>query len=256
VPAQLKNQYVANSLRADIRSGKYAPGSKLPAEHELAAAFKMSGVTIRSALAQLRSEGLIESVQGRGTFVQSRELRTRHSRARYGRARADQQLLTADLEHRIIEAGRQVVPDHIAAAMDVSPDTAVVARHRLLSDPATGQIEEIGASYLPLEVAAGTYLEDPVVVPKALFLCVEELTGKTYASARDILTAGPPTVEQAVALGMPTGASVVHLVHVARAHDGTILEVSESVWPAAHVQIIDEYEIPAGPEQPLHHSDI
>ncbi|MFD7161618.1 GntR family transcriptional regulator [Kribbella sp. NPDC059898] len=256
MPAQLKNQYVANSLRGDIRSGRYAPGAKLPTESELADHFKVSAVTIRSALAQLRSEGLIESMQGRGTFVQSRKLRSRYSRARYGRARSDRQLLSSDLEHRIVEAGRQVVPDHIAVAMEISPDTEVIARHRLLSDPVTGQIEEIGASYLPLGIAAGTYLEDPVVVPKALFLCVEELAGKTYTSARDVWRAGPPTVEQAVALGLPSGAAVVHLIHVARAQDGTILEVSESAWSATHVQIIDEYDIPEEAELPPQHSDI
>lgn len=256
MPTRLKNQYVADSLRADITSGKYAPGSRLPSESELIKAFKVSQPTIRAAIAQLRSEGLVEARHGSGTFVLSRQRRQRYSRSRYGRARADKGLLTADLDHRIVSAGRSVVPDHIAAVMGVSPGTEVIARHRHLSDPDTGRVEEVGASYLPLDIAEGTYLEDPVVVPKALFLCVEELAGKRYSTGRDVWTAGSPTVEQAMALRLPAGAGVVHVVHVARADDGTILEVSESAWAAAHIEIIDEYDIPAEAEQPHRHSDI
>jgi GntR family transcriptional regulator len=256
VAARSKTQYVAESLRADIAAGKYAPGSKLPSESQLIKAFRVSQPTVRAAIAQLRSEGLVESRHGAGTFVQTRRRRSRYSRSRYGRARADERLLTADLEHQIVSAGRSVVPDHIAAVMDVPRGTEVIARHRHLSDPVTGQVEEVGASYLPLEIAEGTYLEDPAVVPKALFLCVEELTGKRYASGRDVWTAGSPTVEQAMALDLPTGAAVMRVVHVARADDGTILEVSESAWAAAHIQIIDEYEIPADAEQHSHHSEI
>ena len=47
------------------------------------------------------------------------------------------------------------------------------------------QSEEIGASYIPASIAAETYLEQPTVVPKALFLCVEDLSGPRYAHASD-----------------------------------------------------------------------
>ncbi len=35
----------------------------------------------------------------------------------------------------------------------------------------------------------------------------------------------------------------MHVVHTAEAADGTILEISESVWPADRLMIIDEYPI-------------
>jgi DNA-binding GntR family transcriptional regulator len=251
-----KYQYVANVLRGDIASGKYPRHTYLPAESKLIEMFRVSQPTIRSAIALLRSEGLLESRHGIGTLVVWGQRRQRYSRGRYGRARADQKLLTSDLEHDIIAAGRDVVPDHVAAALDVSPDTEMIVRQRLLSDPVTKQVEEMGASYLPLEIAEGTYLEEPVVVPKALFLCVEELSGKRYASAADVWEAGAPSTVEAVALNLPTGAAVVRVIHVARADDGTLLEVSESVWPASRVQIVDEYEIPADPDESQRKSDI
>jgi GntR family transcriptional regulator len=86
------------------------------------------------------------------------------------------------------------------------------------------------------------------VVPKALFLCVEELSGKVYAHAIDVWRARVATPSEADLLGLGSAAGVVHLVHVARAADGTVLEVSESVWPADRIEIVDDYEITSEPE--------
>jgi len=41
----------------------------------------------------------------------------------------------------------------------------------------------------------------------------------------------------------PVRSPVIHVVHAARADDGTALEVSESVWPAERVVVVDDYPI-------------
>ena len=82
-------------------------------------------------------------------------------------------------------------------------------------------------------------------MPKALFLCVEELSGQRYFYARDRWEARMPTAAEAETLGLAPGAAVVDLIHAAESPDGDILEVSESVWPAERVVILDDYEIPA-----------
>ncbi|MFC5267029.1 UTRA domain-containing protein [Kribbella qitaiheensis] len=174
----------------------------------------------------------------------------------YGRARADKKLLSSDFEHRIVFAGRQTVPQHIAEAMNIAPGTEVVVRRRNLYDKADGRPEEVGASYIPVEIAGGTYLEEPTVVPKALFLCVEDLSGKLYAQARDAWVSRLPTAEESDILNLAPGIPVLHVVHTARSADGDVLEVSESVWPADRVMLIDEYEITAEAEQPNAQSEI
>jgi hypothetical protein len=45
---------------------------------------------------------------------------------------------------------------------------------------------------------------------------------------------------------------VLHVIHVAYADDGTVLEVSESVWPADRVMFVDEYDIPSKPSSQRH----
>lgn len=52
-----------------IQHGTYAPGEKIPSEHELAASFGVSRVTIRIALSRLVEKGYVVKRQGRGTFV-------------------------------------------------------------------------------------------------------------------------------------------------------------------------------------------
>jgi GntR family transcriptional regulator len=93
-------------------------------------------------------------------------------------------------------------------------------------------------------------------VPKALFLCVEELSGERYTTAYDQWTARLATPEEAAVLQLPTGVPVLHVIHGARAEDGTILEVSESIWPADHVVVIDEYPIDQHSEQPPAPSEV
>ena len=46
------------------------------------------------------------------------------------------------------------------------------------------------------------------------------------------------------------GAAVLHVIHTARDENGDVLEVSESIWPADRVVVIDDYEIEQEPEEP------
>ena len=60
---------VCQQLRDMIVSGKFPEGTKLESENKLAESFSVSRVVIREALQQLRSEKLIVTRQGVGTYV-------------------------------------------------------------------------------------------------------------------------------------------------------------------------------------------
>lgn len=59
-------------LRDGIGSGRYKPGAALPTEDDLARDYRVSRVTVRRALGELATAGLIERRQGSGTFVRAR----------------------------------------------------------------------------------------------------------------------------------------------------------------------------------------
>ena len=120
---------IANSFEADITSGVRVPGNKLPTEAEIAAAFSTNRHTVRRALAWLQAKGLLETTQGRGSFVR-RPIMTykigRRTRFTDGIAQhfADSQTRTLAIEVRLAEP-------HVAAALELNVGEKVIYLKRL-----------------------------------------------------------------------------------------------------------------------------
>lgn len=64
---------VAAELEVLVRAGHFAVGDRLPSERQLAARFGVSRPTVRVALSQLESRGLVVTRSGSGTFVAPHE---------------------------------------------------------------------------------------------------------------------------------------------------------------------------------------
>lgn len=60
---------ISEKLRHQIDSGVYMPGEKLPSEHQMMNTFGVSRITVRQAIANLVSQGLVQTQQGKGAFV-------------------------------------------------------------------------------------------------------------------------------------------------------------------------------------------
>ncbi len=60
---------VADQLRAAIRGGQFAPGSQLPSYEALMRKYDVSVTVVRSAVRELKAEGLVHTHQGKGAFV-------------------------------------------------------------------------------------------------------------------------------------------------------------------------------------------
>ena len=60
---------VADHLRDEIRSGQYPPGIQLPSYEALMKSYDVSITVIRSAIRELKTEGLVYTHQGKGAFV-------------------------------------------------------------------------------------------------------------------------------------------------------------------------------------------
>src|SRR4051812_38317508 len=66
-----KSDQVFEQISDFIRSGRFPPGSRLPAERELTTMFNTSRQTIREAIYHAELVGLIEVRHGAGSFVMS-----------------------------------------------------------------------------------------------------------------------------------------------------------------------------------------
>jgi phosphonate metabolism transcriptional regulator PhnF len=60
---------ISNNLERRIEVKQLRPGDKLPTEYELSHEFMVNRHTVRRALSYLQQKGLVESTQGRGSFV-------------------------------------------------------------------------------------------------------------------------------------------------------------------------------------------
>jgi DNA-binding FadR family transcriptional regulator len=68
-PAHKLSRGLFEQLAEQIKSGRLAPGSRLPTEEALTRAARVSRTVVREAVAALRAEGLVITRQGVGAFV-------------------------------------------------------------------------------------------------------------------------------------------------------------------------------------------
>ena len=68
-------RFIYDSLRQQIETNLFTPGTRLPSEQRLSLTFQASRMTVRKALAQLEREGRILCRPGVGSYVRNASLR-------------------------------------------------------------------------------------------------------------------------------------------------------------------------------------
>lgn len=124
---------IERALRARLATAR--PGDGVPAESALAEEFGVARMTVRAALNALEADGLIERIQGRGTFVRQRPapraagtLMSFHDQVRSWGRRPSSRLVEGEVRPATAEE---------AAALQltaVSPQVVAITRVRLADD--------------------------------------------------------------------------------------------------------------------------
>jgi len=60
---------VADDLRRRIADGEFPPGAQLPTRRQLCEEYGVSEITVDAAMRELRRDGQLVTVHGRGVFV-------------------------------------------------------------------------------------------------------------------------------------------------------------------------------------------
>lgn len=136
------SQRVVAGLKDKILAGDLPPGHKLPSESELIDEFGVSRTVVREAVTRLRAEGLVETFQGRGSFVlalpestsftvESAAIRTHHDVLDMIDFRLGIECEAAALAAaRIDTAGSTAISTALAGFGAAAPDDAVEADFR------------------------------------------------------------------------------------------------------------------------------
>lgn len=163
---------IVRSLKAQIRDGDCAPGTRLPTEAELCKRFGVSRATVRTALKELHVLGLIRTQQGAGTFVLDQPS-VQDGLERMGsiteRIRASGKTPGHEYGRRTL---RQVLPDE-AERMGVPADTEVLELRRRI----TADHDVVAYSYdlIPRDLFPADF--DPETLSGSMFAAFENLLG-------------------------------------------------------------------------------
>ncbi|MDH6137461.1 GntR family transcriptional regulator [Kitasatospora sp. MAA4] len=185
------HKQVATAMRTSITAGEWPPGTQLPTETDLATTYGVSRPTVRLAVAALRTEGLLDVKQGRGTFVRDTvhgpSATVEQSITRHGiRFETSTDAWWTGAEEATVY---RVPTDSITApllGMDEGEMTIVC--DRLLTNPATGT-RALHRLMLPMEHIEDTPLvRTPDVTPAKAYAILatagHDLTWREHVSAR------------------------------------------------------------------------
>lgn len=169
---------VEHDLRERITSGVWAPGDRIPSEQELGELYGASRITIRQALGNLASEGLVSREPGRGTFVRDRP-------AAHGRVASfteEMMRLGLEIDTRMLVQRIESADAELASRFEFAPGDPVCRVDRLrLADgePLAVQRSRLSAKRFPgLESA--------------------DLTGSLYRYLRDTYDVGPTESDEVI----------------------------------------------------------
>ncbi|MGH3322713.1 MAG: GntR family transcriptional regulator [Streptosporangiaceae bacterium] len=198
-PVPLYHQ-VKTDLRARIQRGDWRPGDQIASEAELCERYGASRITIRRALGDLVSEGVLVRVSGRGTFVREPTL-TAGSRGLTS--------FTEEMAGLGLRAGARVVgvelreaSGEVAEQLGLDEDERVVVVTRIR----TGDGKPIGvqAAHLPARLFPG--LEGADLRDVSLYEYLERRYGFVPAEAEETFEVGPIRKHDAALLDVREGA--------------------------------------------------
>ena len=215
----LKHVQVREYVRALV-SGS-APGSPAPSERELVHRFGVARMTVRQALDALVSEGLLERIPGRGTFVAP----PRRSTTRISSFSEEMQRRGMLPESQTLLARREQAGPGVARALNGTEGDAVIHWRRLRRADGTPVCLE--DAYLN-EVLLPGFLQSGM--PTSLYEALGS-RGLRPTWAEDSITADLASAEEADLLEVDHGTAVLRQSR--RALSGEkIVEVSRSVYRA------------------------
>ncbi|WP_234349233.1 MULTISPECIES: GntR family transcriptional regulator [unclassified Streptomyces] len=226
-PVPSRRHAIAEDLRHQISSGHFKPGERLPSETQLATRYTVSTSTLRSALALLQGEGLVEKIHGNGNFVRRPLCRITY----VGGAAAPTPWATFSVPLQMTARTTNIeAPSHLTTLLNVpprSPLTEVLfTTHRGKTPHGLAHI------YVPHDLAPAT----PPVPDQIAVSLADRRTPPS--EVRERVSARLPTQEEATVLRISSSLAVLSLIRVATDATGRVVEAALLVLPGDRAEAL------------------
>ncbi len=227
-------QKIAWEIRDQIRRGELRAGQKIPGLNKITEDYRVSYATAQTAVALLRSWGLVRTEQGTGTFVLPGKpvietmtsvleagtgtiYRWKDNAAEYG-------VIGSQV---IVNAGTIPAPPDVADAFGYDAETPVTWRERHIK--ANGDVIQIATSYFATEVVeAMPEFGGPERLPKWAPELMAE-AGWVIVDSRDLVTARFATEDEAQVLGLEIRSPVSEMFRTSSDATGKVIMIERNV---------------------------
>lgn len=207
---------ITELLVRDIAAGRLVDGEKLAPERDLAAELGIAVGTLRKALAELQSRGLLDRVQGSGNYI---------------RAISDPKSVYAMFRLELIQGGGLPTAEVLdivrldkpkdLPGFGFSPEGHRIRRVRKLS----GKVAALEEIWLD-----GSYISaiTPEDLSESLYLYYRSRLGLWIGRAEDRIGLDSVPEWAPPVFGPKPGAPVPHVLRMSQAQDGVVAEVSHT----------------------------
>ncbi|PQV52482.1 GntR family transcriptional regulator [Paraburkholderia sp. BL21I4N1] len=219
-------------LASSIADGSLPPGSQLPPEDSLIQRFDVSRTTVRKAIQNLATRGLIEIRRGKGTFVA--QPRITQELTELSGFVEDMQALGRTPTARLIDKRVVAADSSVARHLALAPGTLVVRIQRVrLADGVPTSFDE---TYLPRELGDKVVTHDLSVEP--IFALLEQKYGMPLVEAEYRLEAVLAQEDIAAALGIDAGSPIFLVERTAYSADARPVDYEKLYYRGDMVRFV------------------
>ena len=212
---------IAVDLRQRISRGEWRLNDQLPPEYELAAQYNVSRTTMRQALAQLESDGILHRQRGSGTFITRRPDQLVLALSFPYSFTAQAKKIGANPSSKIIKAEVGPLPSpEIAAHLGLGEDEQVASFVRLFMT--NNQPVAVSRSTIPHQLCPG--IASLPLINNSLIETFSQRYDLAPTQADQWIASVRAPKEEAGMLGMRPGAPILMITTLSLLADSTPLE--------------------------------
>jgi len=225
---------IAECLRDEISRKLFGGDGRLSPEKELAARFGVNRHTVRRAIAELESEGLVRTEHGRGTFVLDGFIDYQLRR----RTRFSENIRRLNMEpsREVIQTFHEPAPANVSKALGLKRGSEVI--HLETRSLADHQVNSLASHYFSARRFSD--LIDVIERESSITKALKELGVADYLRKRTAITARMPDAYEARQLEIPKNQPVLVAEAINVDANGKPLEFCISRSPGNRRQYVVE----------------